>query len=237
LKYAENVWNTIEELVASPDKERKTMMSERYVWYASYGSNLSKDRFLCYIKGGRAQGSSEVEEGCRNAADPLQDRPVQIPHPLYFSKTAAKWDHGGVAFLDAERRDSRTLGRMYLITQEQFVDVVKQENSLDKLPSIDFDSVIQHPQGVVLLKDKWYGRILYVGEEEGFPIFTFTSPEPFQASHATRPAESYLRMLILGYKETYEMNPEQIADYLISKPGVFEHYSFDELIQLTRDIC
>ena len=30
------------------------------VWYASYGSNLARDRFLCYLEGGRPKGATRT---------------------------------------------------------------------------------------------------------------------------------------------------------------------------------
>ena len=34
------------------------------VWYVSYGSNLSKTRFMAYLEGGRVAGNDVVYEGC-----------------------------------------------------------------------------------------------------------------------------------------------------------------------------
>lgn len=204
-------------------------MLENYVWYASYGSNLSKRRFLCYIEGGKPEGSQVEETGCRDRSHPIKDKPILMPFPLYFTKNAARWG-GGVAFIGTKKEDPRYVyGRMYLITREQFVDVVRQENN-DPSIQIDFHSVIKNQTEIV--SPGWYGRILYVGEEEGYPIFTFTAAWEIGDQDFTKPSVSYLRTLILGYKEMDEMTKEQIIDYLFTKPGIFENYSYEELSEI-----
>ena len=40
------------------------------VWYACYGSNLLKERFLCYIRGGRPIGAQRTFYGCKNKKEP-----------------------------------------------------------------------------------------------------------------------------------------------------------------------
>lgn len=40
------------------------------VWYVSYGSNISENRFSCYIEGGIPEGSEKEEKGCENTTPP-----------------------------------------------------------------------------------------------------------------------------------------------------------------------
>ena len=42
----------------------------REVFYAAYGSNLSAERFACYIAGGTAPGASRALPGARDSASP-----------------------------------------------------------------------------------------------------------------------------------------------------------------------
>lgn len=69
----------------------------KYVWYASYGSNLLEERFLCYIRGGQPAGSTESEPGARDPSLPLRSIQFSMPYPLYFAKERTKWGKGGVA--------------------------------------------------------------------------------------------------------------------------------------------
>ncbi|WP_407272922.1 hypothetical protein [Radiobacillus sp. PE A8.2] len=202
-----------------------------YVWYSSYGSNLCEERFLCYIKGEKPPGSSKREVGCRDQSLPLQTRVVNLPFHLYFSTHSKRWG-GGVAFIGTSKDSSvRTLGRMYLITKEQFIDVVKQENGVDDIV-IDFDSVIENDSKVI--RESRYGNIMYVGDCDNYPIFTFTHYLDIDQIEHTTPSRSYLTMLIRGYKEAYCVSDEQILQYLLDKPGIKSKYTTDQLLQIIK---
>ena len=71
-------------------------MSTNYVWYASYGSNINKDRFLCYIKGGQPMGSTKIERGCKDQTLPIDEQAFIIPISFILPKkqgngTAKVW--------------------------------------------------------------------------------------------------------------------------------------------------
>lgn len=172
-------------------------MADKYVWYACYGSNLSKKRFLFYIKGGFCELNNKVYEGCVNKSEPIKDRPIEIPHRLYFGNRSCSWNGGGVTFIDPQQnRAERTLGRMYLITEEQFEQVHKQEG-----PGPD-----------------WYGKVLELGEADGYKIKTFTS-EKIRCANSPHPL--YLQVIAEGLKETYpEMSSKAIREYLATVTGV-----------------
>ncbi|WP_209124547.1 hypothetical protein [Alkalihalobacillus sp. BA299] len=200
-----------------------------YVWYASYGSNLSKDRFLCYIKGGKPEGSEKVEVGCRDQSLPIKEKSHRMQYPLYFAKESRRWQKQGVAFIGLTKNEKYcTYSRKYLITEEQFFDVVKQENNGVEL-NFDFDEVKQNRYQT--LRKTWYGTILYVGEEEGYPIFTFTADWDLNVPF-NKPSQEYLSMIIEGLKRNVKLSNSDIIQYLISKPGVTGYYSHSELEQL-----
>jgi len=113
-------------------------INQDYVWYVGYGSNLSNQRFLCYILGGIPKYGGKNNQACTNRALPLEDRPIKIPYSLYFAlpeerKETSNWGKGGVAFITPEKvedKDLWTLGRMWKITKEQYEEVKKQVKSL-----------------------------------------------------------------------------------------------------------
>ena len=76
------------------------------VWYASYGSNLLRRRFMTYIQGGTPEGAAEGQVGCTDPTPPLDDRPVRIPHRLFFAGRSVKWENGGVAFIEGSSPDA-----------------------------------------------------------------------------------------------------------------------------------
>jgi hypothetical protein len=168
-------------------------LSDRYVWYAAYGSNLLFERFRCYIEGGRFRNRGKDNAGCTDKHLPLADARYPIPYKLYFGKTSKSWDNGGVCFLDPARKGT-TLGRIFLITQDQFAEIQEQEGS----------------------SAEWYGHILELGEYHGITVRTFTSST---RQRENAPSEAYREVVIEGLFETYgpEMSREEIERYLVER--------------------
>lgn len=87
-----------------------------YVWYAAYGSNISKSRFMNYIN------------RCSDTSKPLENKPFTIMHDIYFASKCTSWDSKGVAFLDWENT-GKSLGRIYKIKKTQFDELFNMEGS------------------------------------------------------------------------------------------------------------
>ena len=84
---------------------------------------------------------------------------------------------------------------MYLITDEQFKQVHKQEGS----------------------GSDWYGKVLELGEADGFKIKTFTNA---RIRPANLPDPLYLKVISEGLKETYpELDDAIIEEYLMKRIG------------------
>ncbi|MEH7747358.1 hypothetical protein V7659_20320 [Neobacillus drentensis] len=203
--------------------------SKQYVWYASYGSNLNKDRFLCYIKGGSPAGSTRVESGCKDSSLPVAETTFPLHRPLYFAKEAAGWQSQGVAFIGLKQGEEYlTYSKKYLITIEQFLDVVKQENSGDHF-EIDLNEVKE--KGSKIFRHRaWYGNIIYLGDDQGYPIFTFTAPWEQAEVEMKKPSHNYLATIIKGLKTDY--TEEEIFYYLQNTPGITGFYTDDELAKV-----
>jgi hypothetical protein len=123
-----------------------------------------------------------------------------------------------------------TLGRMYLITKEQFIDVVKQETDFKGELMIDFDRAISDGS-LIFREGSWYGNIIFLGNQYDHPIFSFTHQD--NISPTTKPSNKYLRTIFKGIHETYDhLNTAEIVDYLISKQGVANNYSREDLEKL-----
>ncbi|WP_164214732.1 hypothetical protein [Virgibacillus sp. YIM 98842] len=198
------------------------------VWYVSYGSNLCKSRFSCYIKGGTPEGSDKAERGCLNQTPPKRTEIAELPYSLYFMREKSKWGKGGVAFIDHEKEDQQTtIARKYLITDDQFREVVEQENNVEKL-HLPLEKIIDN--GYIDLTPSWYDRVLYVGETEGAPMFTFTNSSPMGENDFTTPPSTYLSMISRGLKEV-GLKKEEIVDYFIGKPGIENHFTRESLYQ------
>jgi tetratricopeptide (TPR) repeat protein len=222
-----------EEDFANLRNDERFLSLTNLVWYASYGSNLCSRRFMCYIEGGQPEGASRPHSGCRDKTPPKDDQPIKIPYPLYFARQSSGWSNKGVAFIGLKKEETEaTLGRMYLITEQQFVDVLSQENEGAKI-SVDLQKVKQ--QGSMVFHESWYGNILYLGERDGFPIYTFTSGKNIALEPPVAPSPEYLQAILSGLKEVYPVTPDDIVKYLLSKPGIKDSYTREDLANLLRD--
>ena len=163
-------------------------MSEEFIWYLCYGSNINIDRFMMYINGDK-NGHYADKNGCLDQTKPVDSKPYIIRRRLYFAKHSGKWN-GGVAFLNY-RSIGKTYGKIYKIKKSQFLDVFKQEHHL-----------------------KDYDTILYVGKYNNVPIYTFTST--YKLHDLEKPSKEYLEVIRKGIKGTYiNLSDKQIEKYLI----------------------
>lgn len=180
-------------------------MKDNLVWYAAYGSNLLEERFMTYIKGGNSRFNGRSYPGCRDKSDPIRTEAYVIEYPIYFGNQSSSWDGGGVAFLDDHcRPDKVTLGRIYLITEEQFEDIQSQEGN----------------------SKRWYGKRVYLGEVDGYPVWTFTSE---MRNDSNKPSNDYLNVIKAGILETYpELDEEAIESYI---GKIMFQFKIEELIK------
>ncbi|PKD20727.1 hypothetical protein APR41_13735 [Salegentibacter salinarum] len=206
---------------------------EPKVWYACYGSNLLKERFSCYIGGGQPANAKRVYPGCSNKTLPEKSKGVTIHGKLYFAKSSKTWSGGGAGFIQSDfHKDIKTLGRMYLITRQQFIDLVQQEIKFEGDFNIDLETVIKN-RSLDMKNNSWYGKIIYLGEDENCPIFTFTN-EDYLKEEINPPHEFYLKIIIEGLKETYKMNDAEIKSYLKNKEGIKGFPIEDKIPQLIK---
>jgi hypothetical protein len=206
------------------------MTKDKLVWYASYGSNCFRERFHCYIRGGRYKGNATEHKGCRDQRLPFDEKNIIINHKLYFAKRSKSWDSGGVGFIGLDKDEKeRTFGKMYLVTQEQFSDIVKQETKCTEDIEIDFDRA-KKAGYIEVLSNAWYGNVLYLGSERGYPIFTFTNSA--NLTEYNKPSESYLETIVKGVITNYSLSPDEIQFYLLSRPGIINNYNKQELEEI-----
>lgn len=198
------------------------------VWYASYGSNMNAERFACYIVGGTPKGGARTYHGCTNKSMPLADMAVELPRVLYFAGESKVWT-GGRAFITHTPGAVPTKGRAYLIRLDQFEQIVAQESHRPIAAPINLAAL--RKQGRMTLDDGGaYDELLYCGEQDAYPIVSFTSPHEKQPY--TKPAEAYLRMIGSGLMEAHRMTMEEVAIYLSTKPGIAGQYTAQQLIEV-----
>ncbi len=187
------------------------------VWYVSYGSNLHRARFLSYLEGGRMPGGLRADRGCRDPSPPESDAALDLDLPLYFSGESRVWG-GGVAFLDHAPHPggARTYARGYVITGEQFEDLVAQESKRTHA-HVDWATLVG--DGRVTVGPGRYDLAVIVGERDGLPMVTFTHPSPMSANPTAVPVVGYLHMLAEGLRDAHGLDDAALADYLVRHPG------------------
>lgn len=157
----------------------------------SYGSNMSRSRLDCYLRGGRPVGGARTYAGARDARAPRARIPLRLPGTVYFAGRSPVWG-GGRAFYDPDRSGD-TVACGYLVTAEQFDDVRAQEPSC-------------------------YDRVLHLGERDGVPVRTFTSVLGYGDVVRTTPSAAYLAVMAAGLREVFGWNSARAQAYLQGLP-------------------
>ncbi|WP_270889916.1 histone deacetylase [Pedococcus sp. 5OH_020] len=186
-----------------------------HVWYASYGSNLRRDRFLCYLQGGRPPGAARTYPGARDTTLPQGDQPFRLPGSVFFGWSSPTWG-GGIAFYDAHGHGV-VLARAYLVTWQQFADVAAQEMHREPGRDLDLRHVLAHARHE--LGPGRYEALHRVGDLDGHPVLTFTTPDA-TALQRNPPSEAYLAMIGAGLRETHGLTDDEAASYLLACPGM-----------------
>ena len=193
-----------------------TALETDKVWYFGYGSNLSEQRFHCYILGGKPQYGKASNSGCEDKEPPSKVKAYRIPYELCFGlienrSETRMWGPGGVAFISPlkdEHRDKLTLGRIYMIKRHQYKDIKRQEGRSS------------------------YNREVMLAEYEDTPILTLTHDE--QIKNILPPSAGYLKTIAEGLRETYEFSDQEIAEYLFSLNGTDGNFERKDLIEIIR---
>jgi hypothetical protein len=193
-----------------------------HVWYAAYGSNLSRERFDVYLHGGTPRGASHTYPGCRDAGDPIEDVAGEIGAELTFGGTSQTWG-GGVAFL-VPSATATAKARLYLLTIAQVADVIAQENWLEP-GAVEIDDLMLDRTSTIP-GSHMYGTVVVLHRRNGVPVLA-VSQDPGTPLNA--PSATYLRHIADGLREAHGMSDEQIVSYLAAKPGVSGSLSPDDL--------
>lgn len=189
---------------------------DTWVWYVSYGSNMSADRLTCYLEGGCPPGGSRTNPGAHDASPPRRDVPVDLPGAIYFAGRSPQWG-GGVAFYDHET-PGPTAARAYLVTAGQLADIAAQEMYRVPDPGDPLVEVVlgglggdgsRHHVG-----PGRYETLVEVGRLDGWPMLTFTSPHGRDAVAHTPPTPAYVALLAAGLAESRGWDADRVEAYV-----------------------
>lgn len=172
----------VDKLVSIKDQPWGKKKETDFVWYACYGSNLSRERFMRYVN------------DCTDKTEPKESRQFEIHNQLYFAKSSSNWDDQGVAFLNPKVDEQIvTLGRVHLITREQFEEIKSMECGNSKYG--------------------WYRHEMDLGNLEGKPVVSFTSPDVLEPNALS---EKYLNVIRIGLMETWPELGKEAHDMYLS---------------------
>ncbi|KAM1982212.1 hypothetical protein ACFX15_038597 [Malus domestica] len=221
---------SIQDHVASNSCTWRSELSKVDIWYASFGSNLCLERFLCYIKGGQMEGMKTPFPGCADKTPPKEIVWKTFPRRLFFGRESTHtWGPGGVAFLNPESNiQDKAYMCLYRITLEQFNDVLVQENVVSfpvNSPLFDLtglDSVTrEEPHSLqVHLKECWYSNVVYLGKEHDIAILTMTCTKSEMDGYKSgelplcAPAKNYVNTIARGLVEGKQLSQEAAMAYL-----------------------
>jgi hypothetical protein len=192
-------------------------MTNSHIIYASYGSNLLEERFLRYIVGGRIAGNIIDYTGARDKTLPKSRLPLLVPGVVYMSGAGSHWGPGGYAFYDPTVEGETTRMAGWVVTEEQFYDVVAQENGLPigEVADLGLHEFNEYNREKVLPYANEYARIIYLGEQEGLPIFTFTNPKAKKDFILNPASPAYYDVILRGLVETFpDEDYNSLRDYL-----------------------
>jgi len=206
-----------------------TTGSEHLIWYASYGSNVNRARFLCYLRGGTPHGTSLRQRGARNPSLPLADAPCVFRSAIRFAGHSVRWD-GAPAYLEHQPAETGALGRRYLITKDQFADVVAQENGAEIPLTIPFDDI--RAGSHTRVDTRSYDTIVGLDPVDGIPVATFTSSTPPEHRDPAAPSTAYLGTIVRGLAEVHDLAAEVLAAHLHQAHGVAPTWSAPEIQRL-----
>ena len=206
------------------------MVKEALVWYAAYGSNVDRDRFSAYLRGGPVAATGVIESGARDPSPPRQEEPCRFDRPIRFAHHSRRWN-GATAVLDHSPGTGIALGRRYLITAAQLADVVAQENR--RAPSeLPLDALTVGE--VHALSPGGYDGILLLGLVDGIPVITFTSPVQPTELEPAPPSAAYLRTMGVGIKVAHGLTAVEVGHHLHRAPGVSPHWTVEGISALVE---
>lgn len=190
----------------------------REVFYAAYGSNLSAERFACYLAGGAAPGSSHALRGARDQQPPVSWRALCVPGRLFFSGHTRTWG-GAAAFYEPRPSDGRSgaeaFVRAWRIGWDQFEDVLAQENGRATNPLRVEPGVLVEGFTMVAGSGR-YDNLVCLGTLEDLPVLTFTAHEWLEPA---APSLGYLAHIVTGLREAFGLDDPAIVEYLGCAPG------------------
>jgi hypothetical protein len=218
-----------EKTVVTSDPSR-TLETPGLVWYVAYGSNLCASRFSYYLRGGTPPGAHRCYIGARDGSAPRAVESLWLPGGIFFTGVSVTWT-GGVALYDPSL-SGRTAAQAYLVSLEQFGDVLTQETYRPEGSQWEVDVGELTARGRLTVGPGRYETLHHLGERHGYPMVTFTAPFTAAQAELAAPAAGYLTVIGSGLVQAHGLTPVQAGAYLAAAPGAAGVWGADEVARL-----
>lgn len=182
------------------------------VWYAAYGSNVWSRRFHTYLTGGRPPGAGRPMRGARDPSLPAADAPCELPFALAFVGQSRVWGGGLATLITDGPADATALGRRYLITRQQFADVLAQESGRP-LDASDAAAAVFDSADPIVVGPGRYDLVVPIGSADGVPVLTFTMPTHTRPAH-NPPSAAYTACIVQGLVESHGLGVDDARVYV-----------------------
>ncbi|HEX3082824.1 MAG TPA: M20/M25/M40 family metallo-hydrolase [Candidatus Saccharimonadia bacterium] len=204
-----------------------------YVWYATYGSGLSKQNFACQILGGQSGGISHIYKGCTDKTLPVRDEFISLPYSIYFAGHCVPCDGGHIGITTTPSPDTHTIARAHLVTAQQFKELVAEQNGRQAISDLPFKAAIEHGHATITDGTGSYDELVFCGIKDSIPMFALTATHP--ELPYLPPSPGYARLLSLGLSENENLSLKTAADYIFTAPGVAGNYQKRDILELFKD--
>ena len=87
-----------------------------------------------------------------------------------------------------------------------------------------------------MFEERRYGRILCLGQDEGYNIFTFTNSKTKENTFINAPSKEFLKMIISGIKQSFNRSDldKEILNNFKNLDGVRGNFTEEELIHIIK---
>lgn len=137
------------------------------------------------------------------------EKKIIVNGELYCANNSSKWNNQGVAFIDLNNKESKIYGYGYLVDLEQIDKISKEEGS-------------------------WYPKEYIKKDEYGIDIYTVNGK---YIQNKTIPSQDYVEVIAAGLKDRFNLNNEEILDYLKLEKDIKLNFDKKHLKQILEKHC
>ena len=203
------------------------------VGYFAFGSNLFLERLTAYLT------------SASDSRPPRAAFPMQVPHRMFFAsvRTTLWGSTCGAAVLEMQPSAEEALGRVYIITRQQFIELAARENLATGAPCPTYTAsdclhvgALERFSAQLLREEAFYVpfKVKQVGALEVWSLTAHYSTKPYPVAP---PSIEYLRVIAAGLKQTYpSLSDTELAQYLALRQGVMGRYSMADMAQVMDEV-